>query len=242
MLGAAARMTLSLFRFSKAHRVREIRARAIPSGACYWSLRAENLTIEGTVSDEASAFCVVGLFAEASDAIRTFEVRENLVPDAPDVVDVLHLLLIPTVHRGSLNWLDGANPGTAFRVETREGITGSILSMTTAGYDPGVVPSATRLQRFITNTVSVGAEMGCSNGLLFRRLFGPDEALGDAITISVWKSAESLASFAYGAGPHRERMVAHGGSPFFDRASFSRFMIDRAGGSWDGVNAYDLTD
>ncbi len=242
MLGAVARMTLSLFRLSKARRVGEIRARAIPAGACYWSLRPENLTMEGTVSDEASAFLVVGLFAEVSDAVLAFEIRENLMLDAADVIDVLHLLLIPTVHRGSLNWLDDANPGTVFRVDTPEGITGPILSMTTAGYAPGTVPSATRLQRFIKNTVSVGAEMGCSNGLLFRRLFGPDESLGDAITISVWKSAESLANFAYGAGPHRERMVAHSGSPFFDRASFSRFTIERAVGSWDGVNAHDLTD
>lgn len=234
-------MLLSLLRLPESRPIADITAPARPEGAGYWSLRPENLTEDGAVRDTATVFCVVGLFAQGADATRAFAMRAGRLPADCTPRESLHLLLRPQVHRGALNWIDRTHPGTVFDCpQASAAATGPVLSMTTAGYSPGAAPSAARIARFISNTVAVGVAMADAPGLLFRRLFGPGPTHGDAITFSLWQSATALANFAYGAGPHRERMVTHAGEPFFDRASFTRFAIDGVEGTWDGIAATDL--
>ena len=140
--------------------------------------------------------------------------------------------LTPFKHYGANNWHDADAVGALFRTHQIERPEGPVIGMTTGGFDGDSMAAMDRIQRFISHTVQVERSMRGVDGYLFSQVFSVNEAFHDPITFSVWRDEASLDQFAYSPGEHRQRLDEHRIVPFFDRGTFTRFVVERVEGSW----------
>ena len=228
-------MAISLLRFETPLAVEKFAESPLDTKVRYSTRRADSLVIDGTIAPAATVFCHLAL---CDDKRTCDEATEELIYEAQQIdglSESIQLSLRPFMHRGTINWLDPVNPGPVFEAHEKPPIVSPVVSMTSGGFrEPGT--QMERVSRTISNTVMVTSDVVKAAGLRFRRVFSFCGNFGDPITFTVWKSENDIVKFAYRPGEYLERARPQLDSDFhFDRTSFTRFMIDRAEGEWEGV-------
>lgn len=229
-------------RWAIAHRVRfRIRTNgasldilAPPPGSCSWKFGPELAGRKGQRA-ESDVWCGIALFGEWADAERAFEAAEAYVPNLADAIESWRGLLLPIVHKGECNHLDGDRPGLLFDVaDTDPG--GPLLVMTTAGFQLRNKNDLLRLIDFRRRVEAMRPVIEAAEGSLAHQVFAPTNNLDDGVTLSIWGDDQSMLSFAYRPGPHRVEVDRQRDLETVDRSSFTRFRIVRSSGQWRGVD------
>lgn len=234
----ARRMTMSLYRFDEKQDFSVVHTFNPPAKASHASYRLDDVLTSGEMPRCSQVFCVLASFTDVDQADAAYEEAEEMITFQQEPIESAHLLLRPLMHRGESNWLDPSvvEPMFATDAADRPSSVSPLLVVTTAGFHDLSTTPPERLARFVQHTAQVREAMSDVEGMIFRQLFSADEAfLYDGLTLSVWRDLDSMLTFAYKPSEHKSRLdVQYGEAPFFDRSSFSRFVIEKAQGNWEG--------
>jgi hypothetical protein len=113
---------------------------------------------------------------------------------------------------------------------------GSLVVITTAGYDMNPGPDIARVIDFRRNVDQVRDAMRVADGNVAVQVFTPHTYGDDGFTTSIWRNEGAMFAAAYRAGEHRARVERHKGVPMADRTSFTRFRALRTVGTWGGTD------
>lgn len=148
-------------------------------------------------------WCGVGLFRIEEAARSAFSARDEFLPLLTVAVESWHVLLIAVAHRGECNYLDAGSPGLVFE-PGRSDPGGSLIVMTTAGFDPGPELDFARVVDFRRNVDRVKTWLQFAPGRVASQVFTPYTPGDDGVTMSIWCDDAAMTAVMYRAGAHRE--------------------------------------
>lgn len=186
-------------------------------------------------SREAFTFLLFGLHDTVAGAEACLAARRTLVPWWDEATEVWGAALLPTRHVGATNHLSPSDPGPNFPPREAEASDdGPLVSVTSVGWLPN--PDMTRVMAFAQGVIAVRMSMGGTPGLhSAQSFFFPGVIATDPVTVTLWRDARALRTFAYDGGPHRHQMDRHRALETWDRTSFTRGRIVAHVGTWCGT-------
>jgi hypothetical protein len=230
-------LTAHLLRFSQDLQATDLDLSHRPEGGISWKIGAADSPIgpDGFRTRISPIWCGIGLYQTREAAESALDDPISYLPFLPAASESWHALLAPISHFGEANCLNLANPGKFVQPGSDPG--GSLVVLTTAGFDLGPNLDMERMKDFVRNVLRVQEWMGTFDGLFFRHVFKPaGDPAEDGFTISVWRDDSSMMNFAYRPGIHREQLDRYKSLRTADRASFTRCRPIRTVGTWGGID------
>jgi hypothetical protein len=175
----------------------------------------------------------LGIYDDRSAAEAMVSAAQHHLPFLSETVEQWHALLLPFAHRGAVDWRGTVQEGAAIRVAS-ENPEGSLLVLTTAGFNSRRPDQRPRFARFNRGVQDVIKFYGGVEGILRRDVFVGEFDRRDGFTVSLWRDDKAMMKGAYHEGRHRMLMDQSRDGSLFDRSSFTRTRLISSVGSWDG--------
>lgn len=224
--------TLHWIRFGEVETPQSLDLSGFPPGAASWKIGPDGPVGPDGTRLPSNIWCAVGLYPERADAEVLLD-EPACMPFLSRAEEAWHALLKPFAHRGECNHLDRDRPGALFHIEGHDP-GGTLVVMTTAGYDMGPDLDVDRVVDFRRNVDAVRDRMVTTDGNIATQVFTPHVRGDDGLTTSIWRDDASMIAEAYRPGAHRERVDRHMREAMADRTSFSRLRVLRSRGTWRG--------
>ncbi len=188
-------------------------------------------------SATASVWAILGLFDDEASARADFEAGDAGVDWAGDATESWIGLCRPFSHRGEVDHLGNAEPGSTYTADDMPAPDGPFAVMTTVGWDFAAPDfDVARAMDFAAGVAAVRTAMAEVDGLHSQQAFTAEGFAADGFTFTFWRDDAAMRSFAYRPGVHKDQMDHYKQVHNADRTSFTRLrVLDRAG-TWHGTD------
>jgi hypothetical protein len=188
-------------------------------------------------SGEAFTFLVVGLHDSRVSADSLVKDLVAVAPWLSGAAERWSGVLAPFRTKGESNLIQPMAPARLFDPLVTVPAQGTpVVVFTTAGWNQDGLDVA-RVQDFGTGVGAVRVSMTAVPGLRSQQtFFFPGVIALDPPTLTFWDSEASLAAWAHRQPSHKRQMDRYRETGNADRASFTRLIALRSGGTWYGVD------
>jgi hypothetical protein len=191
-------------------------------------------------SATGSVWAVLGLFGDETSARADYEAGDAAIPWAADPAEVWTGLCRPLSHRGEVDHLGNAEPGSTYVAsdtpDAREGDE-PFAVLTTVGWNFDAPDfDIDRAIDFGLGVIAVRESMADTDGLHSQQSFTVAGMAADAFTFTFWRDDSAMRAFAYRPGVHKEQMDRYKQIHNADRTSFTRLRVLDQAGTWNGTD------
>ena len=188
-------------------------------------------------SATASVWAMLGLFDDEASARADFEAGDAGVDWAADAAETWIGLCRPFSHRGEVDHLGNAEPGSTYVAGDASAPDGPFAVLTTVGWDFAAPDfDIARAMDFSAGVADVRGAMVDVDGLHSQQAFTTADFAFDSFTFTFWRDDSAMRAFAYRPGVHKEQMDHYKRVHNADRTSFTRLAVLDSAGTWNGTD------
>ena len=229
--------TLHLARFDELTTLPPASTSMQPDGPVVWMVGADELASGaggGAGGQRAFAWVGLGLHRSEASARALLEAGDAAVPCFDGAAERWSAVLQPFNHRGEVNWLDREAPGPVFAPSGDGRTDDPFVAVTSVGWILDEHFDLARVLDFGRGSARVVATLSGVDGLHSGQVFTFPQFEHDTLTVTFWRDAAAMRSFAYRPGEHKDQMDRFRRLQTADRTSFTRLRVLGSRGTWMG--------